>query len=119
MNTSELKKKTCIECGKEYYYYNFTVQKDICDHCVEAKLKLINSLMPKVKPEDIDIDEYCNYVYVTVDEEVKNVFLSCCITEEKFNKNIEDGKIDLNIIGFKYGKWFIEGEGYFDHEIDE
>jgi len=117
MNTSELKKKVCLECGQEYYYYDFTIQDDICDYCVDEKLKLINTLMPKVKSEDIDIDEYCNYVYIVVDDEVKNVFSQCGITEEKFNKNIEDNKIDLNIIGFKYGKWFVEDEGYSETDM--
>lgn len=87
-----------------------------CDIWINEKLSLVNSLLSKV--EDIDCsDGICFSVMARVDDEVRKVFKEFGIYEEEFNKNVDNNRIDLNIIGFIYGKWFDSGEGYLDYEM--
>lgn len=87
------------ECGKH------------CNTWIEHQLDKINKLLPKVSDYDCD-GEVCNYVRVPVDDEVKEVFEEFGYEGKKFTREIEDGEIDLNLIGFIYGKWFDGDEGY-------
>lgn len=113
-----MNKKVCEECGKEKEKYLFTgeAKVDVCDKCTSEKLDLINSLRPKIT--NIDIDEYCNHVMIKVDEEVKSVFKAFGIDDICFNLDVVDGEIDLNILGFTWGVWFDESEGYVDYRLD-
>ncbi|WP_024833818.1 hypothetical protein [Ruminiclostridium josui] len=88
----------------------------LTERLIHEKLDLINSLLPKVI--DIDCDEgFCNHVLVTADDETKQVFMQCGISEDTFNRNIEASGINLNIIGFKYGKWFTSEDGYLPYKL--
>lgn len=94
----------CIgECGEE------------CSVWIQQKLDRVNSLIPKISDYDCD-GQTCYYVKVPVDDEVKEVFEEFGYKGEKFTREIEDGEIDLNLIGFIYGKWFDGEQGYLAYE---
>ena len=118
----------CKECKQEKQTYEFNEHPiDICSECVEVKLSLINSLIPKTIEVNLE-DSVCNWVMVKADEETKEVFMKCGISESVYIDNIESSYfydennsclcIDLNIIGFKYGVWFVEDDGYYNHRCD-
>lgn len=91
------------ECGKD------------CNVWIEHQLDKINSLLTKVSDYDCD-SGICNYVSVSVDDEVRNVFKEFGYEGERFDREVENGEIDLNLIGFIYGKWFDGDEGYLSYE---
>ena len=118
--------KICEECKKEKQIYEFNEENSAyCNCCVEEKLDLINSLIPKVREVNIE-DGFCNWVMVKADDETKEIFMQCGISESNYVDNIESSYfrydyemcIDLNIIGFKYGCWFIEDDGYYSYRCD-
>lgn len=87
----------------------------LTERIILQKLDLINSLLPKVM--DIDCDSgVCHYVLVPADDETKQVFMQCGISEDVFYQNVEADSINLNIVGFEYGEWFTSEDGYLAHK---
>ena len=78
----------------------------------ERMLDLVNSLNFLVTDYSCDGD-ICEYVCLPAnDAVVKEIFKRCGFTDKEYESETDNGQIDLNLIGFKYGNWWNSEEGY-------